>query len=172
MAAHRVTAKHVNYLAAAPGRADGTRGSVLADTDHGIRLVDPGQVLAPGSGVRRVLLTRTELLDLAGGSGLAVSGFVRANAGRIARELDSLITDDRPPAADRAPALPGRIPDMNDEQITARYPAAERPPAGLAPARPDLAGAEETAVLNAAGCLGAPAGFEADCGEAGPHGPH
>lgn len=64
---------------------------------------------------------------------------------------------------------------MNDEQITARYPAAQpdaAAPAGLPPMRTDLGGAEEAAVLAASSCYGAPAGMEAECGEAGPHGPH
>ncbi len=90
---HRVTTKHIAYLAAAPTRADGNVAGVLADTDRGIGLVTADAVLVPGSGIRRVLMTRTDLAEDAAAAGMAVSEFVRANARRIAAELNDVIQE-------------------------------------------------------------------------------
>jgi hypothetical protein len=90
---HRITAAHVGFLAAAPTKADGRRLTVLALTDDGIRLVDPGVVLAPDSGVRRRLLSLGDLLDGAEAIGVSLSTYVRAEAGRIASELNALLVE-------------------------------------------------------------------------------
>lgn len=66
---------------------------------------------------------------------------------------------------------------MNDDQITARFPARElaepEAPAGLPPVRTDLTGAEAAAVLSASSCYGTSLpGIEAECGSGEAHGPH
>ena len=89
MSIHRVTVQHIRHLAAGPTLVDGARRDTLADTDDGIRLIPAGQVFGPG--VRRVLLGRADLLDEAGGLGRTLSEHVRADGGRIARELNKLL---------------------------------------------------------------------------------
>lgn len=91
MASHRVTTAHIRYLAAGPARAGGQRGTALVDTDDGIRLVPAAEVLA--SGVRRLLLTRTDLAEDAAAAGRTVSEHVRAEGGRYAAELNTLIAE-------------------------------------------------------------------------------
>ncbi len=91
---HRVTTKHIAYLAAAPTRADGNVAGVLADTDRGIALVTASAVLAPGSGVRRLLLTSTDLAEDAANAGVSVSDYVRTHAGRIAADLNAVIREE------------------------------------------------------------------------------
>lgn len=91
---HRVTTKHIGYVAAAPTRADGNVAGVLVDTDDGIRLVTANAVLAPDSGVRRLLLTSTDLAEDAAAAGVSISDYVRANAGRIAAYLNDVIRGD------------------------------------------------------------------------------
>ena len=92
MAAHRhhVTVERLQFLVARDGPV--THGATaLVDTDDGVRIVHPNQVLQPGSGVRRLLLTRTDVIDDAQAAGVPVSEYVRANAGRIAAELNALL---------------------------------------------------------------------------------
>ena len=85
---HRVTTQHIHGLAAADRmRAEAT---ILVDTDDGLRLVAPGAVFAPALNVRRILLTRTDLVEDAGNSGLTLSAYLKAHAGRIAAELNQL----------------------------------------------------------------------------------
>lgn len=88
---HRVTAEHIHGLAA----ADKMRGerTILADTNDGLRYVSAGAVFADGSLVRRVLLTREDLVADVDGSGLSLSAYLQANAGRIAAELNDLLAD-------------------------------------------------------------------------------
>lgn len=89
---HRVTRDHVAFCASAPAQADGRRRASLVDTDQGIALVTPDQVLA-GGGVRRLLLTRTELVESAQAAGLSVSEYVRRHGGRLAADLNKLISE-------------------------------------------------------------------------------
>ena len=69
MSIHRVTVQHIRHLAAGPTLVDGARRDTLADTDDGIRLI-PAE---------------------AGGLGRTLSEHVRADGGRIARELNKLL---------------------------------------------------------------------------------
>jgi hypothetical protein len=85
---HRVTFDHLHLLTARTGPVD-HRATALVDTDDGIRIVAPGLVLTPGSGIRRLLTTRTDLVEDARVAGLTVSEFMRDNAGRIAAELNA-----------------------------------------------------------------------------------
>ncbi|MDG4795110.1 hypothetical protein [Micromonospora sp. WMMD1082] len=89
---HRVTVEHVEFLVARNGPVD-HGATMLVDADDGIRIVDPNLVLRPGSGVRRVLLARGDLVDGAQAAGLTTSAFVRANAGRIAAELNTVLDE-------------------------------------------------------------------------------
>jgi hypothetical protein len=85
---HRVTAQHIHGLAAADKMRAG--GTLLVDTDDGLRFVAPGAVFAPALSVRRILLTHTDLVEDAGNAGLTLSAFLKAHAGRIAAELNQL----------------------------------------------------------------------------------
>jgi hypothetical protein len=89
---HRVTAQHIHGLSASDGMRGGN--SVLADTDSGLRYVNPGAALVQGSGVRRILLTTTDLREDVEASGMSMSAYLRANAGRIAQELNDLLAND------------------------------------------------------------------------------
>ncbi|MER7280555.1 hypothetical protein ABT369_39560 [Dactylosporangium sp. NPDC000244] len=92
---HRVTTDHLHFLTARTGPVD-HGATALVDTNAGIRIVAPGLVLEPGSGVRRLLTTRTDLVEDARVAGLTVSEFMRANAGRIAADLNAILeTDER-----------------------------------------------------------------------------
>lgn len=86
---HRVTAQHIYGLAA----ADRMRGEtiILADTDDGLRYVNPNAVFADGSKVRRLLLTNTDLQEDAVASGLSMSAYLKANASRLASELNDIL---------------------------------------------------------------------------------
>lgn len=86
---HRVTRSHVRALAAAD-RMRGER-TCLADTDDGIRFVTPGAVLTPGSGVRRLLMCRVDLVEDAANAGQTLAAYVAANAGRIAADLNERV---------------------------------------------------------------------------------
>jgi hypothetical protein len=88
---HRVTAQHIHGLAAADRMRGGN--SVLADTDDGLRYVNPAAVLVDDSTVRRILLTSTDLQEDAAASGATMSAFLRANAGRLAKELNDVLTE-------------------------------------------------------------------------------
>ena len=90
-ASHRVTAQHIHGLAA----ADQLRGgnTILADTDAGIRYVAASSAFEPEVGVRRLLLTLEDLAADAVASGLSMSQFLRADASRIAAELNDVIAD-------------------------------------------------------------------------------
>lgn len=80
-----VTADHIRYLAARtnPGRS-------LVDTTNGITLVDANQVLADGSNVTRLLLTKVDLLEDAQNAGLTITEYLDQHAARIAAELNDL----------------------------------------------------------------------------------
>ena len=91
--ARRVTTKHLSYLAAGPYRAGGKRRTALVDTDSGIQLIPPDAVLAPGSGVRRLLLTRATLAEYSDAAGLSPSAYVRAYGGLIAADLNVLLAE-------------------------------------------------------------------------------
>lgn len=86
---HRVTAKHIHGLAA----ADKMRGqnSILADTDDGLRYINPSAVFAEGSKVRRLLLTGTDLQEDAAASSLSMPAYLKANATRLASELNDIL---------------------------------------------------------------------------------
>lgn len=88
---NRVTARHIHGLAA----ADTMRGgrTILADTDDGLRYVDPGAVFAAESTVRRLLLTTTELREDADAAGMTVAAYVRAHAAQIARQLNTILKE-------------------------------------------------------------------------------
>lgn len=51
----------------------------------------PTRSCAPGSGVRRLLITRTDLIEDADHAGLTLTAFLRANAGRIAADLNAIL---------------------------------------------------------------------------------
>lgn len=87
---HRVTVDHLRFLTARTGPVDHGATS-LVDTDDGIRIVAPGLVLTPGSGVRRLLTTRIDLVEDAQNAGLTLSEFVRVNVGKIAAELNAVL---------------------------------------------------------------------------------
>lgn len=89
---HRVTADHIRGLAVEPGTMREDR-TVLADTNDGIRLVGADAVLTPGSGVRRLLLTHVDLVQDAAADGLTLAAYVRKEAGRIAREINEMLSD-------------------------------------------------------------------------------
>lgn len=91
MSAHRVTVTHIRHLASGPVLTGGRRCDTLVDTDDGIRLIPAGEVFTPG--VRRLLLTRIDLVEEAGSVGRTVSDHVRADGRRIARELNQLIAE-------------------------------------------------------------------------------
>ncbi|GGL12882.1 hypothetical protein [Mangrovihabitans endophyticus] len=88
---HRVTADHVRALAIAD-RMRGRR-TCLVDSDEGICFVSPEAVLAPGSTVRRLLLSRSALTEDAAASGLSVAAFARVNGGRVAAELNNVLAE-------------------------------------------------------------------------------
>ncbi len=92
MARHRVTVEHLRHLTATTGPVD-HGATALVDTDGGIRIVSPGVILQPGSGVRRLLTTRTDLAEDAQTVGVPLSEFVRVNAGRIAGELNAVLRE-------------------------------------------------------------------------------
>lgn len=87
---HRVTVDHLRFLTARTGPVD-HGATALVDTGDGIRVVAPGLVLDPGSGVRRLLTTRTDLVEDAQAAGLTVSEFMRTDAARIAAELNATL---------------------------------------------------------------------------------
>jgi hypothetical protein len=92
---HRVTADHIRGLSVDPARVREPH-DVLVDTADGIRLVTQaavGAVFSPGSTIRRLLISRTDLIEQAGYSGLSLAAYVRANAGRIAAELNEVLAD-------------------------------------------------------------------------------
>lgn len=89
---HRVTVRHIQGLTV------DKPNSTLADTDAGLRYIQAGAALVPGSGVRRLLLSRTELVEEAGAVNVTLAAYVRDNASRIAAELNELIGE--PPARD------------------------------------------------------------------------
>lgn len=90
---HRVTTTHLQHLAARTGPVDHGH-TALVDTDTGIQIIAPGQILKPGSGVRRLLLAREDLVESAGAAGLTVSAYVRAFGGSLAADLNDVITTD------------------------------------------------------------------------------
>ncbi len=92
MTSHRVTTDHIRHLTARTGPVDHGH-TVLADTDAGIRIVAAGAVLDPTSGVRRLLLTRTDVFEDANQAGLSVSAYVRERGARIAADLNELIEE-------------------------------------------------------------------------------
>lgn len=87
---HRVTIDHLRFLTARTGPVD-HGATALVDTDDGIRIVAPGLVLEPGSGVRRLLTTRIDLVEDAQNAGVPLSEYVRANARRITAELNAVL---------------------------------------------------------------------------------
>jgi hypothetical protein len=87
---HRVTIDHLRFLTARAGPVD-HGATALVDTDDGVRIVSPGLVLEPGSGVHRLLTTRIDLVEDAQNAGLTLSEFVRVNASRIAADLNAII---------------------------------------------------------------------------------
>jgi hypothetical protein len=88
---HRVTTTHLRHLVARTGPVDHGH-TALVDTDTGINIVAPGKVLEPGSGVRRLLLTRIDVFEDADRAGLTVSAYLRENEGRIVADLNALIS--------------------------------------------------------------------------------
>jgi hypothetical protein len=93
---HRVTVQHIIALSVDPEKIRQAH-TVLVDTDDGIRLVTQaavGAAFSDGSTIRRLLMSRTDLVELAGYSELTFSAYVKANAGRIAAELNIVLTDD------------------------------------------------------------------------------
>ena len=91
-ARHRVTVKHIRYLASGPRRHDGQRATILADTDSGIRLVIAGEVF--DGRVRRALEYREHLASDADAAGLSLSEYVRQHGGRIAAGLNAILAED------------------------------------------------------------------------------
>jgi hypothetical protein len=87
---HRVTVEHLLHLTARTGPVD-HGATALVDTDDGIRIVNPSLILQPGSGVRRLLATRTDLVEDAQIAGVPLSEFMRANGGRIAADLNAIL---------------------------------------------------------------------------------
>ena len=98
---HRVTVEHLQFLVARNGPVD-HGATALVDADDGIRIVNPNLVLAPGSGVRRLLLTRIDLTEDAQAAGLTLSAYVRANAGRIAADLNAVLDETESTATSKA----------------------------------------------------------------------
>lgn len=88
---HHVTAQHIHGLAAADKMRDSN--STLADTDDGLRYINPGDVFADGSKVRRLLLASTDLREDADAAGLSISAYLKANAGRIAADLNAVLAE-------------------------------------------------------------------------------
>ena len=88
---HRVTAEHIRALAV----ADQMRGgrTCLVDTDEGIKFVTPAAVLAPGSGVRRLLMSLTDLAEDAASAGLTCAAFVKATAAEVADALNAVLAE-------------------------------------------------------------------------------
>ena len=86
---HRVTAEHIHGLAVADRMH--TDRACLVDTDKGIRLVTADYVLAEDSTVRRMLLTRTDLIDGVHAANTTMSAYLKAHAGRIAAELNAVM---------------------------------------------------------------------------------
>ncbi len=91
MTAHRVTTRHIRYLATGPVLTGGRRCDTLVDTDDGIRLIPAGDLFTPG--VRRLVLARVDLEDEASGLGRTLSEHVKADGGRIAQELNTLLAE-------------------------------------------------------------------------------
>lgn len=92
---HRVTREHILGLSVDPVKVREPH-DVLVDTDTGIRLVTQaavGAVFTPGSTIRRLLISRTDLVEQASYSGLTFSAFVRANAAKIAAELNDVMEE-------------------------------------------------------------------------------
>jgi hypothetical protein len=83
---HRVTVKHIRYLASGPKRHNGQVAGALVDTDDGIRLIIPDEVF--GDGVRRLLMSLADLADDADAAGMTPPAYAREHGGRIAAELN------------------------------------------------------------------------------------
>lgn len=85
---HRVTVQHLQALAAADKMRSGA--TCLVDTVDGVRFVSPAAVLASGGGVRRLLMTRVDLVESAEARGLTVAAYLREYGAELARELNEL----------------------------------------------------------------------------------
>jgi hypothetical protein len=91
----RVTVKLIQALAVDPTKLREPR-SVLVDTTAGLALVTQSAlngVFAEGSVIRRLLLTRTDLVEDADAAGLTLSAYVWANASRIAADLNTVLDE-------------------------------------------------------------------------------
>ncbi|GAA0493986.1 hypothetical protein Ade02nite_20850 [Paractinoplanes deccanensis] len=93
---HRVTADHIRGLSVDPAKVREPH-DVLVDTTEGIRLVTQaavGGVFREGSTIRRLLMSRTDLVESADYAGMTLAAYVKANAGRIAADLNSSLAGD------------------------------------------------------------------------------
>ncbi|MER7166763.1 hypothetical protein ABT336_11965 [Micromonospora sp. NPDC000207] len=89
---NKVIADHIRYLGAR------TNTRALVDTTDGIALVEANNILADGSNVTRLLLTKTDLRDAAGAANQTLTEYLDANATTIAAELNDIRNgeDDQP----------------------------------------------------------------------------
>ncbi|GAA3455700.1 hypothetical protein GCM10018962_75330 [Dactylosporangium matsuzakiense] len=77
--------------------------TALVDTDDGVRIVRPHLILRPRGGMRRLLMTRSDLVEDAEAAELTLSEFLRANAASIDTDLNAVLDNETQPVSSSTP---------------------------------------------------------------------